>query len=179
MSEHELGFFAALWHRRRWGPVPDYALVSGHRYYKYPGCLTLRIVEITGLSSLKVVRAMAIADPEPTLRADDKLTAALEDDAPDIAPDFRRGVADALRWLLGTNRRAPGSQKRWPRSRPRPEHADAEQHMLLGRTMDYDHLDQQGYNGGAECALWWALGRDDELYPSLARPDEAEDAPQA
>jgi hypothetical protein len=54
MTEHELGFFAALWHKRRWGPVPDYAMVSGDRYYKYPGCLTLRIVEITGLNSLKV-----------------------------------------------------------------------------------------------------------------------------
>ena len=48
--------------------------------------------------------------------------------------------------------------------------------MLLGRTMDYDHLDQQSYNGGAECALWWALGRSDELYPSRAIPPEGEDA---
>jgi hypothetical protein len=169
----------ALWCPGRWGPVPDYALVSGHRYYKYPGCLVLRIVEITGLSSLKVVRAMAIADQEPTLRADDQLTAALGDHPPRSAPEFVRGVDDALRWLLGTTRKAPGSQKRWPRSRPRPEHADAEQHMLLGRTMDYDHIDQQGYNGGAECALWWALGRCDELYPSRAHPVEAEDAPEA
>ena len=37
--------------------------------------------------------------------------------------------------------------------------------MLLGRTMDYDHIDQQIYYGGAECALWWALGRCDELVP--------------
>jgi hypothetical protein len=178
MNERELGFFAALWYEGRWGPVPDYALVSGCRYYKYPGCLTLRIVEITGLSSLKVVRAMAIADPEPTLRADDELAAGLDDHPPHSAPEFQRGVADALRWLLGTGRKAPGSQKRWPRSRPRPEHADAEEHMLLGRTMDCDHSDQQIYHAGAECALWWALGRDDELYPSRANP-EGEDIPRA
>jgi hypothetical protein len=176
VNERELGFFAALWHERRWGPVPDYALVSGDRYYKYPGCLTLRIVEITGLTSLKVVRAMAIADPQPTLRDDDQLTAALDDHPPHSAPDFQRGVADALGWLLGTTRKAPGSQKRWPRSKPTPEHADAEEHMLLGRTMDYDQIDQQIYYGGAECALWWALGRCDELYPSRARPAETEDA---
>jgi hypothetical protein len=182
MNEREVGFFAALWRQRRFRPVPDYALVSGRRYYKYPGCLTLRIVEITGLNSLEVVRAMAIADPEPTLRADDELAAGLEDDAPDSAPDFRRGVGDALGWLLGTNRRAPGSQSRWPRSRarsrPAPEHADAEAHMLDGRVMDYDHLDQQIYYGGAECALWWALGRCDELYPSRTRHPEPEDAPE-
>jgi hypothetical protein len=176
MTEHELGFFAALWHKGGRSPVPNYALVTGDRYYKYPGCLTLRIVEITGLSSLKVVRAMAIADPEPTLRADDELTAALDDHPPHSALEFQRGVGDALRWLLGTNRKAPGSQKRWPRSRPRPEHADAEEHMPLGRTMDYDHIDQQIYYGGAECALWWAHGRCDELYPSRARPPDAEDA---
>jgi hypothetical protein len=178
MNERELGFFAALWYKGRWSPVPDYALVSGHRYYKYPGCLVLQIVEITGLSSLKVVRAMAMADPQPTLRSDDELTAAVDDHPPHIAPDFQRGVGDGLRWLLGTGRKAPGSQKRWPRSRPRPEHADAEEHMLLGRTMDYDHLDQQGYYGGAECALWWALGRCKELYPSRAIPPETEDAPE-
>jgi len=51
--------------------------------------------------------------------------------------------------------------------------------MLLGRTMDRDHIDQQGYYSGAECALWWALERDDELYPSRARPPEAQDAPEA
>jgi hypothetical protein len=107
MSERELGFFAALWRQGRWSPVPDYALVSGRRYYKYPGCLTLRIVEIIGLSSLKVVRAMAIADPEPTLRADDALLAALDDDPPRDAPEFRHGAKDALDWLLGANRRAP------------------------------------------------------------------------
>ena len=50
--------------------------------------------------------------------------------------------------------------------------------MLDGRVMDYDHLDQQGYYSGAECALWWALGRWDELYPSRARAPEAEDAPK-
>ncbi len=178
VNERELGYFAALWHTRRWSPVPDYALVTGgRRYYKYPGCLVLRIVEITGLTSLEVVRAMAIADPEPTLRADDELTAALDDHPPHNAPEFQRGVADALRWLLGTTRKAPGSQKRWPRSRPRPEQADAEEQMLLGRTMDRDHLDQQIYYGGAEWALWWALGRDDELYPSGAHPPEAEDVP--
>jgi hypothetical protein len=143
MNEREVGFFAALWRRGRWSPVPDYALVNRREYYKYPGCLTLRIVEITGLSSLKVVRA--IADPEPTLRTDDELTAALDDHPPDTAPDFQHGVIDGLRWLLGTGRKAPGSQKRWPRSRPRPEHADAEEHMRLGRTMDRDHIDRQGY----------------------------------
>jgi hypothetical protein len=179
MDEREVGFFAALWHQHRRGPVPDYALVSGHRYYNYPGCLTLRIVEITGLNSLKVVRAMAIADPEPTLRTDDELTAALDDHPPQTDPEFQRGVTDALGWLLGTNRKAPGSQKRWPRSRPRPEHADAEEHMLLGRTMDREHFDQQFYYGGAECALWWALGRCDDVYPSRAIPDDAEDAPEA
>jgi hypothetical protein len=180
MTEHELGFFAALWHKRRWGPVPDYAMVSGDRYYKYPGCLTLRIVEITGLNSLKVVRAMAIADPKPTLRGDDQLATALDDDPPHSPPDFRRGVADALRWLLGTNRRAPGSQTRWPRSTPSPEHADAESHMLIGRVYDYDHLDQQAYYGGGDSALWWALGRCDDVYPSrrTSQP-EAEDAPEA
>jgi hypothetical protein len=178
MPERELGFFAALWHQRRWGPVPDHALVSGRRYYKYPGCLVLRIVEITGLSSLKVVRAMALADPEPTLRSDDELTAALGDHPPQSAPEFVGGVDAGLRWLLGTGRKAPGSQKRWPSTRPRPEHADAEEHMLLGRTMDYDHIDQQGYNGGAECALWWALGRCDELYPSRAHPSEGQDTPE-
>jgi hypothetical protein len=177
MNERELGFFAALWRERRFRPVPDHALVSGPRYYKYPGCLTLRIVEITGLSSLKVVRAMAIADPQPTLRADDELVTGLEDDAPESDPDFRRGIADALRWLLGTTRKAPGSQKRWPRSRPTPEHADAESHMLMGRSINYDHLDRQIYYGGADCALWWALGRDDELYPSRV-PPEADDAPE-
>jgi hypothetical protein len=177
MSDREVGFFAALWRSDRWRPVPDYALVNGRQYYKYPGCLTLRIVEITGLSSLKVVQAMAIADPEPTLRADDELTAALDNHPPYTAPDFKRGVIDGLRWLLGTNRKAPGSQKRWPRSKPRPEQADAEEQMLLGRTMDRDHIDQQGYYSGAESALWWALGRDDEVYPSLARPAEGEDAP--
>jgi hypothetical protein len=176
MNEREPGFFAALWHQGGWSPVPDYALVTGQRYYKYPGCLTLRIVEITGLSSLKVVRAMAIADPEPTLRADEELAAALDDDPPPgSATDFARGAADALRWLLGTKGRAPGSQKRWPRSRPRPEHADAEEHVLLGRTMDYDHLELQGYYGGADSALWWALGRCDELYPSRRSPPEAPD----
>jgi hypothetical protein len=178
MSDREVGFFAALWRSDRWRPVPDYALVNGRQYYKYPGCLTLRIVEITGLSSLKVVQAMAIADPEPTLRADDELTAALDNHPPYTAPDFKRGVIDGLRWLLGTNRKAPGSQKRWPRSKPRPEQADAEEQMLLGRTMDRDHIDQQGYYSGAESALWWALGRDDEVYPSLARPAEGEDAPE-
>ena len=170
MSDRELGFFAALWYPRRWGPVPDYALVSGDRYYKYPGCLTLRLVEITELDSLTVVRAMAIADPDPTLRTDDELAAALADDSPNSAPDFRLGAADALRWLLGTNRRAPGSQTKWRRSRPKPEHADAEAHMLLGRTMDYDHFDRQAYYGGAECALWWALGRSADVYPSQATP---------
>jgi hypothetical protein len=177
MNEREPGFFAALWHKGGWSPVPDYALVSGHRYYKYPGCLVLQIVEITGLNSLKVVRGMAMADPQPTLRADDELTAALDDHPPDVAPDFQRGIGDALRWLLGNGRKAPGSQKRWPRSRPRPEHADAEEHMLLGRTMDYDHLDQQGYYGGADCALWWALGRCEELYPSREHLSDAGDVP--
>ena len=178
MNEREVGYFAALWRTRRFCPVPDYALVTGHQYYKYPGCLTLRIVEITGLSSLKVVQAMAIADPEPTLRTDDALTAALDDHPPHCAPDFQRGVVDGLRWLLGTGRKAPGSQKRWPRGRPRPEHADAEEQMLLGRTMDRDHIDLQGYYSGAECALWWALGRADELYPSRASPPEADDTPR-
>ena len=46
--------------------------------------------------------------------------------------------------------------------------------MLLGRTMDYDHIDKQGYYGDADCALWWALGRRDELYPSLPSSPEAE-----
>jgi len=178
MNEREVGFFAALWRPRRFCPVPDYALVTGaRRYYKYPGCLTLRIVEITGLSSLKVVRAMALADPDPTLRPDDELVAGMEDDSTTSAPDFRHGVQDGLRWLLGSGRKAPGSQKRWPHSRPRPEHADAEEHMLLGRTMDRDNIDKQGYYSGAECALWWALGREDELYPSRAHPPETEDVP--
>jgi hypothetical protein len=123
---------------------------------------------------------MAIADPKPTLRGDDELATALDDDPPHSPPDFRRGVADALRWLLGTNRRAPGSQTRWPRSTPSPEHADAESHMLIGRVYDYDHLDQQAYYGGGDSALWWALGRCDDVYPSrrTSQP-EAEDAPEA
>ena len=77
--------------------MPDHALVSGRRDYQYPGCLTLRIVEITGLGSLKAVRAMAIADPQPTLRADDELTAALDDHPPNCAPDFQHGVVDGWR----------------------------------------------------------------------------------
>ena len=186
MSDHEVGFFAALWHKRRLSPVPNYALVSGRRYYKYPGCLTLQIVEITGLSSLKVVRAMAIADPQATLRDDEELAAALDaEPPPDGAAEFARGAADAVRWLLGTNRRAPGSQKRWPRSRPSPEQADAESHMLMGRAFDRvigdiydpDRFEREVYYGGAESALWWALGREDELYPSLANPSEGDDAP--
>jgi hypothetical protein len=47
--------------------------------------------------------------------------------------------------------------------------------MLTGRTMDYDHIDRQIYYGGVECALWWALGRSDELYPSRTIPPEAQD----
>ena len=50
-----------------------------------------------------------------------------------------------------------------------------EEQMLLGRTMDRDHIELQGYYGGAECALWWALGREDELYPSRASSSETDD----
>jgi hypothetical protein len=135
-------------------------------------------LDLPELDSLKVVRAMAIADPNPTLRGDDELAAGLDDGPPYSAPEFRRGVADASRWLVGTNRRAPGSQTKWPRSRPGPEHADAESHMLTGRVYDYDHIDQQSYYGGADCALWWALGRWDELYPSRASSPQADDTPK-
>jgi hypothetical protein len=57
--------------------------------------------------------------------------------------------------------------------------------MLIGRTMDYDQLDQQIYYGGAESALWWALGRSDDVYPSRTiaceaeEPSKAEEPPKA
>ena len=41
--------------------------------------------------------------------------------------------------------------------------------MLLGRTMDRDHIDKQGYYSGADCALWWALGRGGCRYTRARR----------
>jgi hypothetical protein len=128
---------------------------------RWPGCAALKTVEVTGQPATAVIRAMSLADPAPRLRAAWEISAEIKRLDPSRDHRFIDGCCNALLWLSGKSDRCPGSGWSWTGGRPSPEEVDAEHHLLVGRLNRHDDeaFREQAPNGGAECGLWWALGR--------------------
>ena len=158
LSNRSQTFFAGLWHNGQHTPVPNHALFSGVRSYRWPACIAVDLLEITEHDPLAVVRAMAIAEPSPRLRpaSDIAHTAA---NLPHAAPDFTEGMHAALLWVQGGRRVAPACGIAWPGGAPTAEQVDAEEQMATGRTYDYRLIHRQIFYGGVAAALSWVLGR--------------------
>jgi hypothetical protein len=160
-DDHYRSFFAGLWRNGSRAPVPDICLSGGHeREYWWPGCLVLELLGITEHDPTTVVRAMSIADPAPCVRPRDEIVREAERVSRLTDNPFYQGNLDALRWVMGDLDRSPGSHQVWPRRAPTAEQIDAEHHCVVGRVYGNDQIQDQIPHGGAETALWWALGRE-------------------
>ena len=73
------------------------------------------------------------------------------------ADPYAAGKLAALNWMIGVERRAPGSWLPWTGQRPTPEQVTAERYMITGRI--YQPLDAhtRAWAGGVDEALNWAL----------------------
>jgi hypothetical protein len=160
-DNHHRSYFAALWRNGSRAPVPDICLSGGHaRVYWWPGCIALELLAIAEHDPTTVVRAMSIADPAPRVRPREEIAREAERVSRLTDNPFYHGNLDALRWAMGDWDMSPGSHQRWPGEAPTPKQVDAEHHLVVGRVYDYDQIQDQIPHGGAEAALWWALGRE-------------------
>jgi hypothetical protein len=87
--------------------------------YPWPGCIALEIVErIRNLDPLVVVRAMGLADPDPSLRPDAEIMALVQEaDSLGDSP-FAQGQIRALSWTLGRADHSPARLLAWYGGRP-------------------------------------------------------------
>ncbi|MGH3828134.1 MAG: DUF5710 domain-containing protein, partial [Pseudonocardiaceae bacterium] len=155
------GFYALLWPNGSTSDEPEISLSSLDGAYPWPGCIALEIVERTHAAPLAVVRALGVADPKPTLRHPDEITARMTIiGEPRDQTRIVAGQLLALGWTMGVGKFCPGSRLPPAPGRPSPPRVDAEWHLVTGRV--YRAADRDLYSG-AHTGLSWALGRGDEL----------------
>jgi hypothetical protein len=155
-------FFAELWPNGSRALNPHGSLPRGYRDYRWPSCLALDVLAVTGMEPTAVLTALVLVDPAARLRAASELERRLETPA-GVTAEYQDGYCRALRWVLGTESICPGSRRSWPRGRPTAQLVNAECQLLSGRvySQELDELLSQQFNGGGEAALLWALGRCD------------------
>ncbi|GGJ75516.1 hypothetical protein GCM10010123_01870 [Pilimelia anulata] len=150
-------FYAQLWRNNTNSDAPEIWLSGATNTYPWPGCIALEIATKARVDPLTVVRAMGIAHPQPRLLADRKLADRLKEMGPTGDSPYVSGHSHALAWTLGHAATTPGGGAP-SRGKPTPEQADAEHHMVTGRVY-LGGAQGRDYFGGADEALWWALGR--------------------
>ncbi len=159
--DHSRGSFVArLWRNGSRARKPLAALPDGPTGYPWPACLAVDIVAVTGMGPIAVLTALVLLDPAARLLPAPAIEARLES-LPGASEEYREGYRRALLWVLGTESICPGSRNPWPRGRPTTQLVDAESQLLDGRvySQEIEEILNQQFNGGANAALEWALGR--------------------
>lgn len=153
-------FFAQLWSNGSRSDPPEIWLSGAQTVYPWPGSIALAVVEKTRADPLAVVQALAIAAPEPCMRDGKEILSNVESLAAAADDPYLRGQVHALAWTQGKVDGSPGLRTSWCEGKPSAAQVDAEHHLVTGRVYRGEDRD---FFAGADSALWWALGRIDDL----------------